>query len=121
MDAKDVGAGAAGRNGGFLLAGLPEFYHDAVRKLGRDFSLTVYKQTLAELDLVFKSFPECTKQTGSLRIAADAEELLDCKKQYDAMKADNLPVKWYAGPEGEGLLVPSDGVMNPLVRVRSLA
>ena len=37
------------------------------------------------------------------------------------MKADNLPVEWYVGPEGEGLLVPSDGVMNPLTRVRSLA
>ena len=34
------------------------------------------------------------------------------------MKADNLPVEWYVGPEGEGLFLPSDGVMNPLTRVR---
>ena len=43
IDAKDVGAGAAGRNGGFLLAGLSEFYHDAVRQFGRDFALSTYK------------------------------------------------------------------------------
>ena len=71
VDAKDVGAGAAGRNGGFLLAGLPEFYHDAVKKLGKDFALSVYKQTLVELESVFKRFPGCTRQTGSLRIASD--------------------------------------------------
>ena len=53
IDAKDVGAGAAGRNGGLLLAGLPEFYHDAVRKLGHDFALMTYKSTLEELDQVF--------------------------------------------------------------------
>lgn len=35
IDAEDVGAGAAGRNGGFLLAGLAEFYHDAVKKFGK--------------------------------------------------------------------------------------
>lgn len=37
------------------------------------------------------------------------------------MKADNLEVEWYKGPEGEGLLVPTDGVMNPLTRVREMA
>jgi len=37
------------------------------------------------------------------------------------MRADNLPVEWYKGPEGQGLFVPTDGVMNPLVRVRKLA
>jgi glycine/D-amino acid oxidase-like deaminating enzyme len=30
IDAVDVGAGAAGRNGGFLLAGDSDFYHDSV-------------------------------------------------------------------------------------------
>jgi len=43
IDAEDVGAGAAGRNGGFLLAGLADFYHEAVEKHGREFALTIYK------------------------------------------------------------------------------
>jgi gamma-glutamylputrescine oxidase len=121
VDAEDIGAGAAGRNGGFLLAGLPEFYHEAVRKLGHDVTLSIYQQTLRELDLVFEEFPTFTRKTGSLRIAVDADELEDCRKQYNAMTADKLPVEWYKGPEGEGLLVPSDGVMNPLNRVREMA
>ncbi len=79
IDGKDVGGGAAGKNGGFLLAGLPEFYHDAVKKFGHDFALTRYKKTLDELDQVFRAFPSCTRRTGSLRIASDAEELLDCR------------------------------------------
>jgi glycine/D-amino acid oxidase-like deaminating enzyme len=37
------------------------------------------------------------------------------------MKADALPVEWYRGPEGEGLLFPRDGVMQPLTRVRTMA
>src|SRR5689334_9203836 len=35
IDAGEVACGAAGRNGGFLLAGLYEFHHDAVAKIGR--------------------------------------------------------------------------------------
>jgi gamma-glutamylputrescine oxidase len=50
IDAKDVGAGAAGRNGGLLLAGTADFYHDSVAKLGRSQALALYKQTLSELD-----------------------------------------------------------------------
>jgi len=37
------------------------------------------------------------------------------------MKADNLTVEWYKGPEGEGLLIPTDGSFNPMVRARTLA
>ena len=53
VDKHDVGAGAAGRNGGFLLAGLAEFYHDAVKILGNEFALKTYQETLKELDHVF--------------------------------------------------------------------
>src|SRR5690242_796196 len=36
LDGDAVGSGAAGRNGGFLLAGTADFYHDAVKKFGHD-------------------------------------------------------------------------------------
>ena len=36
VEAGRVGGGAAGRNGGFLLAGLALFYHDAVARYGRE-------------------------------------------------------------------------------------
>lgn len=121
IDAADVGAGAAGRNGGFLLAGLADFHHDAVQLLGHDVAVSLYRRTLQELDAVFAEFPECTKRTGSLRIAASTDELANCRAQLEQMQRDQLPVEWYAGPEGEGLLVPTDGVMQPMARVRSMA
>lgn len=65
--------------------------------------------------------PACCRRTGSIRIAADEAELEDCKNQFDAMRSDQLPVEWYKGLEGEGLLFPTDGVMNPLYRARLLA
>lgn len=37
------------------------------------------------------------------------------------MRQDNLPVELYNGPEGNGLFFPTDGVMNPLDRVRAMA
>jgi len=43
IDSEDVGAGASGRNGGFLLAGLADFYHEAVETLGREFVSSFYK------------------------------------------------------------------------------
>ncbi len=120
IDAVDVGAGAAGRNGGFLLAGIADFHHDAVSRLGHDVAVTLYRRTLSELDTIFADFPECTRRTGSLRIASSPEELADCRSQFAQMLHDELPVEWYEGPEGSGLLVPSDGVMHPLNRVRAM-
>lgn len=121
IDAVDVGAGAAGRNGGFLLAGSADFHHDAVRLRGHDVAVSFYRRTLQELETVFAEFPEHTKRTGSLRIAASPDELADCRAQFEQMQRDQLPVEWYVGVEGTGLLVPTDGVMQPLARVRAMA
>ncbi len=37
------------------------------------------------------------------------------------MRADALPAEWYDGVEGRGLLIPTDGAFQPLVRARTLA
>ncbi|MGI9018966.1 MAG: NAD(P)/FAD-dependent oxidoreductase [Euzebya sp.] len=67
VDAAGVAAGAAGANGGFLLAGLADFHHDAVTR------------------------------------------------------HDGIPAEDYEGPEGVGLMVPGDGVVQPVARCRRLA
>jgi gamma-glutamylputrescine oxidase len=121
VDAVGVGAGAAGRNGGFLLAGLASFYHDAVTRHGRDRARAIYRMTLDELERTFAAVPEAARRTGSLRVADTAEELEDCRIQLDAMRADDLPVEAYDGPEGSGLLIPTDGVFNPAERCRLMA
>jgi gamma-glutamylputrescine oxidase len=121
IDATDVGAGAAGRNGGFLLAGLADFHHDAVQQVGRARATAIYRATLAEMDRMAEDTPSAIDRRGSLRIAGDHDERADCHAQLVAMRADGLPVEWYSGVEGDGLLIPTDGTMHPLGRVRALS
>lgn len=121
IDAASVGGGAAGRNGGFLLAGGAAFHHDAVATLGHDRAVALYRLTVAEIDRIARDVPAHVRRTGSLRIAASDEERADCERQLAAMRADGLDAAWYDGEEGVGLLFPHDGVFDPLARCRALA
>lgn len=120
VDAGMIGGGAAGSNGGFVLAGLAAFHHDAVKVLGHHRATMLYHQTLeaiAELNHVEPSL----RLRGSLRIASDDEEYADCVDQLRVMQHDGLPVQLYDGEEGRGILFPNDGTFQPLHRVRRLA
>ena len=121
IDAGTVGGGAAGRNGGFLLAGSAAFYHQSIATIGRERARAIYQETLAEIDRMAERWPGIVRRTGSLRIAASAAEEADCRVQLAAMEDDGWPASWYEGPEGRGLLIPSDGVFQPLERCRRLA
>ncbi len=121
LDAIAVGGGAGGRNGGFLLAGLPAFYHDAVADFGRDRARAIYLRTMAELDRMTEETPAAIRRNGSLRIAVDAAEERDCEIQLVAMRGDGLPAENFEGPEGTGILIPTDGSFDPLLRCRLLA
>lgn len=121
LDAGSIGGGAAGRNGGFLLAGIADFHHDAAANLGRERATTLHRLTRSEIDRMELETPALIRRTGSLRIAHDDEELRDCQAQFEAMQLDGLPVERYQGPEGRGLLFPDDGVFQPLERCRELA
>ncbi len=121
LDAIDVGAGAAGRNGGFLLAGAYDFHHDAVRRHGRARSRALYRATIAEIDRIAAAASGTVRIPGSRRLAATREEVADCREQLAAMQEDGLPVSWYEGDDGVGLTIPTDGAMNPLARCRLLA
>jgi glycine/D-amino acid oxidase-like deaminating enzyme len=114
IDARTVGGGAAGRNGGFFLAGAPAFHHHAR-------SPVLYRATLAELDRIEMEAPGVLRRTGSIRLATSVEEEEDCAAQLVAMRADGLPVEPYEGVEGRGLLFPADAAGNPLTRCRLLA
>lgn len=121
VDAGMVAGGAAGRNGGFLLAGLAIFYHDVVKEIGRDKAKAIYELTLKEIDSIAASLPDIVRQVGSLRIAISDDAYKDCIEQYSALKNDGLPVELYQGKEGRGLLFPTDAAFNPLARCRHLA
>jgi glycine/D-amino acid oxidase-like deaminating enzyme len=121
LDAGRVGGAAAGRNGGFLLAGLAQFYHTAVARLGRARTRRIYSLTLDEISRIAADSPSAVRLVGSLRIADSDEELDDCVHQLEAMRADGFPAERYEGAEGRGLLLPTDGAFQPLHRCRLLA
>jgi gamma-glutamylputrescine oxidase len=121
IDAATIGGGAAGRNGGFLLAGIAAFHHEASGSHGRERAVRAWRLTLAELERIAAETPEAVRRTGTLRIAIDSEELRDCEAQLEVMREDGLPVEWYEGWEGRGLLFPRDGSFQPLLRCRQLA
>jgi gamma-glutamylputrescine oxidase len=121
IDAGLVAGGAAGRNGGFLLAGLALSHHEAVAQLGRERAKKLYQFTLEELGRITKTTPEAVRQGGSLRIAYNQAELEDCNLQFNAMREDGLAVERYEGAEGRGLLFPHDAAFQPLKRCRLLA
>jgi len=121
IDAAIVGGGAAGRNGGFLLAGIAAFHHEAADVHGRERAARAWRLTLAELERIAAETPDAVRRTGTLRIAVDDEELADCDAQFAMMREDGLPVERYEGWEGRGLLFPRDGSFQPLLRCRQLA
>ncbi len=121
LDARMTGAGAAGRNGGFILAGLAKFFHETAAQFGKETAAALYRATKEEIRHQSAAMPGMYRLDGSLRIAADAAEREDCRAHLAALQEAGFPGEWYRGPEGEGLLLPGDGVFQPLARVRALA
>lgn len=121
LDAADVGWGSSGRNGGFLLAGLALFHHDAVAALGQDRADDWYRATLDELDRTFAEEPTATR-VGSLRVAAPgAGEEGDIRQHHEALVDSGFPVERYEGRHGRGIRIPTDGQYEPLERCHRLA
>ncbi|MBW3536779.1 MAG: FAD-binding oxidoreductase [Actinobacteria bacterium] len=121
IDAGPVGGAAAGRNAGFLLAGMAPFHHDLAAAVGDERATGLYRLTQLEIARMAVQTPDDVRITGSLRIAASDEELADCRRQFDVMRRHGLAVEEYDGPEGRGLAFAGDGVVQPLARCRNLA
>lgn len=117
IDAGMVAGEAAGRNGGFLLAGLALFYNEAVARWG-EAARRVYRMSLDELDRIMSQ--PAARRVGSLRIADTDAELADIGDELSALRAHGFEAHPYDGPEGEGILLPGDGVCNPLRRCRDM-
>ena len=121
IDGGSVASGAAGRNGGFLLAGTADFYHDAVKRFGHARARRLYELTMAQIDQMAQQTPDAVRRTGSLRIASSVQERSDCDEHLAALRADGFPAEPYSGREGSGLLIPTDCAFDPLRRCRILA
>jgi gamma-glutamylputrescine oxidase len=135
VDAGRVAAGAAGRNGGFLLGGAAAFLHTAIGLWGAEVAAQMYRETLAELDRIQRLLgPGAIRRVGSIRLvglpgppqsdneAADrAREAEDCAAHADALHAYGIRVETYDGPLGAGLYLPDDAAMNPAARAVATA
>jgi glycine/D-amino acid oxidase-like deaminating enzyme len=121
LEAGVIAGGAAGRNGGFVLAGLARPHHEVAAQLGRERAAQLYRLTLDEIDRMLVATRDAVRRTGSLRIEETPDGLADCARQREALRSDGFHVEEYEGPEGYGLLFPDDGVMQPVRRCLSLA
>ena len=121
IDSDRIAAGAAGRNGGLLLAGIADFHHNVRKDLGVDRATALYQHTLDEMDRIEANTPEAVSRIGALRIGElnrgeDPEELIDTYAHRDALLADGFPVEDYEGEQGIGILIPTDGIFHPAKR-----
>jgi gamma-glutamylputrescine oxidase len=135
VDAGRVAAGAAGRNGGFLLGGPAVAVHQAGAGWGLESALALYRETLDEINRLQELLgPEVIRRVGSIRLAGlpgeprdDDEaadrlrESADCDEQYRMLAEHGIAVERYDGPLGNGLYLPDDAAMNPARRALGLA
>ncbi|MCF8555045.1 MAG: FAD-binding oxidoreductase [Candidatus Nanopelagicales bacterium] len=126
IDADRIAAGAAGRNGGLLLAGIADFHHNVRKDFGVERAKALYQHTLDEMDRIEATTPEAVSRIGALRIAElnrgdDAEELADTYAHRDALLSDGFPVESYEGEQGVGIVIPTDGTFHPAKRAVLLA
>jgi gamma-glutamylputrescine oxidase len=121
IDAGPIAGAAAGRNGGFLLAGLARFHHQVCEQLGADAAARMYAASLEEIARMQAQTPQAIRVQGSIRLAESAEEAGDCELQFQSMRNHGLPVLRYDGFEGRGLLFTHDGSFHPLMRALELA
>lgn len=138
VDAGAVGRGAAGANGGFLLAGGARFLHDAIDVWGRDRALALWDASLREFDQEIEELDAATvalRRCGSLRVAGHPygspgrhpgpepldEEIEDLDRYIAALEAaGQSPLRREVGG-APAVYLPCDGWVDPARRVNALA
>jgi gamma-glutamylputrescine oxidase len=130
IDAGRVAAGAAGRNGGFLLGGPATFLHTALREWG-PIAVDLYRETLRELDRIDATLgPGIVHRTGSIRLAglpgqldriSDSDEWNDCRALSRCLTEHGIAVSDYDGDLGRGIFLPDDAAVNPARRAIAMA
>jgi glycine/D-amino acid oxidase-like deaminating enzyme len=127
-EAREIAGGASGRNGGFALRGAAAAYPVLVESIGRARAKALWQWTERELGALRSLGGEAFRHTGSLRLAADAEELEELRAEQEALVADGFAVEWLAELEPPlagrfpgALFHPTDGALQPARLVRRIA
>jgi gamma-glutamylputrescine oxidase len=126
-DARGVGEGASGRNGGFALRGAAARYDVARETYGADAARDLWRRTEGAVDRLESLAGNAFRRTGSLRLAADAEERVEIEGEYEALREDGFAVEWrdelpHLRPDFRGAIFhPPDGAVQPAGFVQRLA
>jgi glycine/D-amino acid oxidase-like deaminating enzyme len=126
-DARGVGEGASGRNGGFALRGAAARYDVARETYGVDAAPELWRRTEQALGRLESIAGDAFRRTGSLRLAADAEERVEIEGEYEALREDGFAVEWredlpHLRPDFRGAIFhPTDGAVQPAGFVQRLA
>ena len=127
-DAREVAAGASGRNGGFALRGMPAPFDVTAASVGEQNAHAMMAWTERALDAIEALAGDSFRRVGSLRIAVDEEEREELRAEYDALVAAGFAAEWVerfdgpcAGRFTAALRHAPDGVLQPARWVRRLA
>jgi glycine/D-amino acid oxidase-like deaminating enzyme len=129
-DARSIASGASGRNGGFALRGGAMRYDVARESVGAEVARGYWTLTEEYLGRLEALAGDALTRPGSLRLAADEEELEQLQLEYDALREDGLAAVWRSrdelGPNLcdaflSGIFHPHDGSLQPARFVLRLA
>jgi gamma-glutamylputrescine oxidase len=127
-EAREIAGGASGRNGGFALRGGAPAYDVARRELGAEQARAFWVLTERYLDRLGQLAGDAFRRTGSLSLAADADERAVLAAEYEALREDGFAVEWrdelpepLAGRFAGAIFHPPDGSLQPARWVRRLA
>ncbi len=127
-DARGIAEGASGRNGGFALRGGAMSYAHAREWLGANRAAQYWRWTEGYLDRMVEVGGDALERVGSLRLAADEEELEELRIEVEALREDGFQAEWrdpLPGRVGErfpaAIFHPPDASVQPARFVRRLA
>jgi gamma-glutamylputrescine oxidase len=124
-DARRVGEGASGRNGGFALRGGAMPYDHAREWLGAERAAEYWRLTEGYLDRLAELAGDALRRTGSLRLAADAEEVEEIRAELAALHEDGFDGEWrtdlLGGRFPAAIFHPRDAAIQPARVVHRLA
>ncbi len=119
-EARAIGSGASGRNGGFGLWGGATAYHVAQAQLGTEAARSYWELTSRYVERLADMAGDAFRRCGSLRIAVDDGEREELLAEYEALRADGFEAEWLDELDGRsrllfraGLFHPGDGALTP--------
>ena len=135
IEAREVGAGASGRNAGYLIRGAADNYAQACRAYGRERAAILWRWTERNLATLleegvgetqsFERRPSCLIALGEeeeAQLRESAELLREDGFEAELLGPDDGPgdALWRSGRVRAGLVNPGDAVCSPIELVRSL-